>query len=153
MPDLLAGTTVEALDTPVTVADTQDDLFTFDATTFGEDHDTGTYIQCAVVFVAPTTGRELLLYEGELDNGTATASTNIAPHVRDGATPGSGTDVLVPSLNIAARNIGTDARRYSAFFLLEGLTAGNSYNVVLEHRVSGNVGTIQYRHLVAMPTT
>jgi hypothetical protein len=153
VPDFLAGQTLTALHFTPTVADTQDDLFTFDSTTFGEDHDSGTYIQCAVVFVAPTTGRVKLTYLGELDNSSASASTNIAPHVRDGATPGSGSDVLVPSLNIAHRNIGTDARRGAGVFLLQGLTAGNSYNVVLEHRVSGGIGTIQYRHLIAEATT
>lgn len=153
MPDLDPGTTVRGGDTPATVADTQIDLFTFNSTVFGEDVDSGTYVRCAVAFVAPTTGRTLLLYNAELDADGAAVSCNVAPIVRTGATIGSGTTIVAADLANAVRNVGTDARRYGASLLLTGLTGGASYNVVLVHRVSGGNGTIQYRNLIAMPTT
>ena len=151
MPDLLAGTTVNALDTPPSVADRQTGLFTFDSTTFGTDNDSGTYIDCAVVFTACTTGRAMVEYHASLDNNTSTASTNVAPYVRTGAVVGSGTDVEVPTLELAVRNIGTDERSYGSHLMLSGLTPGNSYNVRLEHRVSGGIGTVQYRRVAVFP--
>ena len=79
------------------------------------------------------------------------SSTNIAPYVRTGAVVGSGSDVIVAALENAIRNVGTDDRRYGSSLMLEGLTPGNSYNVRLEHRVSGGIGSIQYRHVAVFP--
>jgi hypothetical protein len=152
MPDLLAGSTVLAADTPPTVSMTQDGSFTFDSTVFGVDADTGTYVQCAVVFVAATTGRALVRYAADLDSNGVVA-THCGPHVRTGATIGSGSDVLPASQANSVRNVGTDNRRYGATVLLDSLTPGASYNVRLEHRVSGGTGTIQFRHLSVSPAS
>jgi hypothetical protein len=152
MPDLRAGSTVLAADTPPTVANTQDGSFTFDSTVFGVDADSGTYVQCAVVFVAATTGRALVRYAADLD-GNGVVGTHCGPHVRTGGTIGSGSDVLPASQANSVRNVGTDNRRYGATVLLESLTPGASYNVRLEHRVSGGTGTIQFRHLSVSPAS
>jgi hypothetical protein len=151
MPDLLAGTPITALDFPPTVVDTQDDLFTFDATTFGVDADTGTYADCAVAFMAPTSGRVAIDYAGELDASTSAVSCNMAPYVREGATIGAGADVQIAEAQYALRNVGTDSRAGGRRLVLEGLTPGDEYNVRLEHRCSGGTGTIQYRHLSVSP--
>lgn len=151
MPDLLAGSIIRALDFTPAVFDTQNDQFNCTNTTYGEGFTAGTYIQCAVVFVAPTSGRVEITYNANLDNAITTASTSVAPHVREGNVAGSGADVEVPSLSTADRNVGDDDRRYAASLALGGLTPGDSYNAVLEHRVSGNTGSIQYRHLIAKP--
>jgi hypothetical protein len=152
-----AGRRLSTLNFEEAVGDVQDDAFSFDSTTFGVDADSGTYVTCGTDFVAPasgpdgSTGTVLLLYAANLDNGTGTAATNLAPVVRTGATVGSGSTILAASLNICIRNIGTDDRRYGAHYLLEGLTPGSAYNVRLEHRVSGGTGTIQYRDVAVVP--
>jgi hypothetical protein len=150
MPDLAAGTPITALDFPPPAVDTQEDLFTFDSTTFGVDADGGTYADCAVAFMAPTSGREAIDYAADLDNST-TGSTNVAPYVREGATIGAGADVQIAELQYAIRNVGTDSRAFGRRLTLEGLVPGDMYNVRLEHRVSAGTGTIQYRHLTASP--
>ena len=151
MDDLLAGTTVNALDTPVAISDRQVGQFTFNSTTFGTDNDSGTYVDCAVVFTACTTGRAMVTYHASLDNDTGSASTNVAPYVRTGSSVGAGSDVEVASLELAVRNIGTDERSYGSHLMLTGLTAGSSYNVRLEHRVSGGIGTVQFRRVAVFP--
>lgn len=153
MPDLTAGSTVKALDTPPAAGNTQADLFGTNSTTFGVQVAIGTYADCAVVFTAPTSGRVMIHFASNLDNDTGSASTQVAPVVRTGGTIGSGSVILAGSLNESIRNVGTDDRRYGASRLLEGLTPGSVYNVRLEHRVSGGNGTIQYRHLAVVPTS
>jgi hypothetical protein len=152
MPDFLAGQTLTALHFTPTVEDTQDDLFTFDSTTFGVDNDSGIYNDCGVVFIAPFTGRVKIEYVADLD-GNGVVATQCGPHVREGSTLGSGADVLPASQANSVRNVGTDNRRYGASKLVEGLTPGASYNVRLEHRVSGGIGTIQFRHVIVAPAT
>lgn len=148
---VLAGHKLTTLDFLPTVEDTQTGSFSFDSTTFGVDADSGTYVDCGVAFTAPTSGAVKIDYSADLDNALSTASTNLAPVVRTGSTVGSGATILAASLDTCIRNVGTDDRRYGASLLLEGLTPGSSYNVRLEHRVSGNTGTIQQRNVVVMP--
>lgn len=151
MSDLTAGSPITALDTPPTQVDTQDDLFTFDGTTFGTDNDSGTYNDCAVVFMACTTGKAEISYAAELDGNGATVGCNVAPVVREGNVVGSGATVLAADLARAIRHIGTDSHRHGATYTIEGLTPGDEYNVRLEHRVNSGIGTIQYRHLSVKP--
>jgi hypothetical protein len=148
---VLAGHKLNTLDFLPTVEDTQVGSFSFDATTFGVDADSGTYVDCGVAFTGPNSGAVKIDYSADLDNSLSTASTNLAPVVRTGSTVGSGSTVLAASLDICIRNVGTDDRRYGASLLLEGLTPGSAYNVRLEHRVSGNTGTIQQRNVVVTP--
>lgn len=146
-----AGHTLTTLDFEEAVGDIQDDSFSFDSTTFGVDADSGTYITCGTAFTAPESGAVVLLYAANLDNGTALAATNVAPVIRDGAVVGSGSTILAASLNICIRNVGTEDRRFGAHYFLEGLVAGSAYNVRLEHRVSGNTGTVQFRTVTVVP--
>lgn len=146
-----AGHKLGTLDFQSAETDIQDDSFSFDSTTFGVDADSGTYVTCGLAFVGPASGTVLILYVANLDNGTALAATNVAPVVRDGSVVGSGSTILAASLNTSIRNVGTEDRRFGAHYLLEGLTAGTAYNVRLEHRVSGNTGTIQYREVTVVP--
>lgn len=153
MPDFLAGQTLTPLHFTRTESDTQNGSFTFNSTTFGVDADSGTYVDCGTTFVVPTTGRVKIDYAGELDNDTGSASTNVAPVVRTGGTVGSGTEIVAADLANAIRNIGTDSRRYGAHILVEGLVAGDTYNVRLEHRVSGGIATVQFRNVTVVPAT
>lgn len=153
MPDFLAGQTLTALHFPPTVSDTQNDQFQFDSTTFGIDADTGTYLDCAVVFMAGITGRVIVHYGADLDNSLTTASTNLAPVVREGGTIGAGASVVAADLANAIRNVGAEDRRYDSHLLVEGLTPGALYNVRLEHRVSAGTGVIQHRTVTVAPAT
>src|SRR5690606_22742762 len=142
MPDLLAGTKVKAIDTPPTVSDSQTGLFTFTSTTYGVSVTSGTYADCGVAFVAPTTGRVIVKTIGFLRASTAGGASIVAPVIREGATVGSGT-VVVPAddMNgIQANGTGsnTDGCRLGADALIEGLTPGGVYNVRLEHRANGS---------------
>lgn len=148
---VLAGHKLNTLDFLPTVEDTQTGLFSFDATTFGVDADSGSYVDCGAAFTAPNSGAVMISYAADLDNSLASASTNLAPVVRTGAVVGSGSTILAASLDTCIRNVGTDDRRYGATLLVEGLTAGSAYNVRLEHRVSGSTGTIQQRNVVVTP--
>lgn len=158
MPDLLAGTKVKAIDTPPTVSDSQTGLFTFTSTTYGVSVTSGTYADCGVAFVAPTTGRVLVKTVGFVRASVAGSGSIVAPVIREGATVGSGT-VVVPAddMNgIQANGTGsnTDGCRCSAEALIEGLTPGGVYNVRLEHRVNGSgAGSATRRTVIVAPAT
>ncbi|MGH9248617.1 MAG: hypothetical protein ACRD0W_03745 [Acidimicrobiales bacterium] len=158
MPDLLAGTTVNALDSPVTVADSEPGSFTFTNTTYGIGTTGGTYVDCGVAFVAPTTGRVLLHYSCNIAN-SSTASTLMAPVVREGGTVGSGTTFLVALDDNAVTILPTAGVAAALIYggrplLVTGLTPGSTYNVRLEHRVSaGSPGTLARRAVTVSPAT
>ena len=158
MPDLLAGSKVKAIDTPPTVSDSQADLFTFTATTYGVAVTSGTYADCGVAFVAPTTGRVIVKTIGFLRASAAGLGALVAPVIREGATVGSGTVVVAANdMNaIQANGTGsnTDGCRLGAEALIEGLTPGGIYNVRLEHRVNGSgIGTATRRTVIVAPAT
>ena len=153
MPDLVAGSTVKALDTPVTVTDAEPGSYTFTNTTFGVGTTGGTYADCGVSFVAPTTGRVMLHYAGELSNNNGLSRTQVAPVVRTGGTVGSGTVVLAASQDEAVQVFGTTPHRTGVSTLVSGLTPGDPYNVRLEHRVDGNQGTALRRRVTVVPAT
>lgn len=152
MPDLLAGTVVNALDTPPTVSNTQVGSFTHNATTYGIDADTGTYVDCGVAFTAPTSGRVMVLWRAQVDHdGTALGFTAVSFVIRTGSTVGSGTVVLAADDNRAVIMAGTDVMQMGSSHLVTGLTPGDSYNVRLEHKVGAGVGTTERRGVVVAP--
>ena len=153
MPDLLAGTIVNALDVPTTVSNVQDGSFTFNLTTFGIDADTGTYVDCGVAFTAPTTGRVLVPFKGDLFNDTAAQFTVLSFVIREGSTVGSGTVFLAASDSRAIVNTGTSPVQAGITELVTGLTPGTVYNVRLEHRVGANIGTILRRTVIVAPAS
>jgi len=153
MPDLLAGTIVNALDTPPTVENVQTGNFTFNATTYGIDNDSGTYIDCGVAFTAPTTGRVLVTFKGNLFNDTAAQFTALSHVIRTGSTVGAGTTFQAATDDNALVNTGTNPVIVSSTELITGLTPGDIYNVRLEHRVGANIGTILRRWVVVSPAS
>jgi len=154
VPDLLPGSTVRSLDTPPTVSDSQPDSYTFTNNTFGVATTGGTYADCGVAFVAPTTGRVIVDYAARITGSDGAAVTSLAFVVRTGATVGSGTDVHPADANEALQIVGTDQARFGASTLIEGLTPGASYNVRLEHVVSaGDTGTALRRSVIVAPAT
>jgi hypothetical protein len=153
MPDLLAGTIIKALDTPPTVESVQTAFFNFDATTYGVDADSGTYVECGVAFTAPTTGRIMLMIKCGIDNNTAGAFTSMSSVIRDGATIGAGATFLAASDDRAILSFGTDGVYIGHTELVTGLTPGNSYNVRLEHRVGSGIGSLGSRWVAVAPAT
>src|SRR5690606_18336475 len=151
MPDLLAGSTVRALDTPPAASDTQLDSFSFTHTTYGTGSVSGTYTDCGTAFMAPTTGRVLVILSGQIVNSGAT--TRMAPVVREGPVIGSGA-VIVPANDVnSITNQGDNAYILaSQVALIENLSPGETYNVRLEHRVSGGTGTLRNRRVVVIPS-
>jgi hypothetical protein len=155
MPDIAAGHKLTTLDFLPTVSDTEAGAFTFNLTTFGLDADTGTYVDCGVSFVAPYSGRVIIHTAARVGNDTAGAGTEVAPVVRSGGVVGSGSTIVAASSDNAVRSAGTTSTtqmRAGSPLLVPGLTAGDTYNVRLEHRVSGGIGTVGLRHVVVTPT-
>ena|SRR5690606_11436361 len=151
MPDLLAGSTVRALDTPPAASDAQLDGFSFTNTTYGTGVSSGTYVDCGTAFMAPTTGRVLVILSGEILNASG-ATTRMAPVVREGPVIGSGA-VIVPANDVnSVTNQGSTAILTAQVALIENLSPGETYNVRLEHRVSGGTGTLRNRRVVVIPS-
>lgn len=154
MPDLLAGTVVNALDTPPTVSDTETGSFTHNATTYGTDNDSGTYVDCGVAFTAPTTGRVTVSWRAQVDHdGTGGGFTSVSFVVRTGSTVGAGASVLAADDNRAVIMSGTDVMQMGSSHMVTGLTPGDTYNVRLEHRVGAGVGTTERRAVRVEPAT
>jgi hypothetical protein len=153
MGDLLAGTTVQALDTPITVQDSSVSSFTFNSTSYGVDADSGAYEEVGVAFVACTTGRALVHTLASVDRDTAATFTACAPAIRTGGTIGAGTVHTAAADINGVFHFGTDAAQFGATCLISGLTPGDTYNVRLEHRVGGGggTGTIQQRAVIVTP--
>lgn len=152
MPDLLAGSTVRALDTPPAASDAQLDEFSFTITTYGTGSTSGTYVDCGVAFMAPTTGRVLLILSGEIHN-SGLSTTRMAPVVREGPVIGSGPEIVPASNENSIANQGSNSFILaSQVTLIENLNPGETYNVRLEHRVSGGTGTLRNRRVIVIPS-
>lgn len=148
MPDLLAGTIVKALDTPPTVFDDQSASFDFTSTTYTTASTAGSYVDCAVVFTAPTTGRVKISTSARLINTTATGGALVAPETRTGGTVGSGTVVDAAADDASTAHYGTTFSRGGASHILSGLTPGSVYNTRLLHRASAGTGSAALRGLI-----
>jgi len=149
MTDTFAGITLTDLHFTPTESDTETGSYTTTlSANFGVTTSGGTYADCGVAFIGPATGRVFIWWVAQLDNGTAASKTIICPHVRNGSTVGSGTDVLAAADANSLFNQGTDERRSGAPLLVTGLTPGAAYNVRLEHKVTAaTTGTIVNRHI------
>lgn len=153
MSDLLSGSPVTPLDTPPTVGNTQAGQYTFTITAFGVATTGGTYADCGVAFLAPTTGRVIIHLAAHALNST-TAGTQVAPVVRTGGTVGTGSVVLAASVDNMVQVQGTSGHRFGSHVLVSGLTAGDTYNVRLEHQVSAaSTGTVLRRSVTVTPAT
>lgn len=151
----LAGQRIKALDFTDGVNDTEDAEYTLNITAFGVATTGGTYVECGTSFLAPTSGKVMITVNARCGNNTGTAGTEVAPVVREGGTVGAGTVVLAGSSANAARHAtGTaiaQGTRCGVSVPLAGLTPGSTYNVRLEHRVSGGSGTISSRTVTVDP--
>jgi hypothetical protein len=155
MPDLLAGSIMRALDTTATLASVAGTSIDTTSITYTAAVTGGTYADCAVVFVAPTTGRVKIYTSARLINSGATAGTLIVPETRTGGIIGAGTVVETASDGNGVSHYGTTFSRLGATHLLSGLIPGATYNARLLHRTSVATGTasIALRELIVEPAT
>src|SRR5690606_38519382 len=138
--------------TPPAASDAQLDSFSFTHTTYGTGSTSGTYTDCGVAFMAPTTGRVLVILSAQIVNGVG-ATTRMAPVVREGPVIGSGPEIVPANDVNSIANQGTNAPILAAQVTLIGnLSPGETYNVRLEHRVSGGTGTLRNRRVVVIPS-
>ncbi|MFE7754328.1 hypothetical protein [Streptomyces sp. NPDC057429] len=151
MPDLLAGTTVLALDTPPTQSATGDSSFDATSTSYTTTATAGSYSEVAVVFVAPTTGRVKWTLSGRLIN-SATGGALITCEVREGATIGAGT-IVESAGDRGPSHYGATFARSGTSRLLTGLTPGSTYNARVLHRVTAGTGSFALRELIVEPCT
>jgi len=150
MPDLLAGSTVKALDTPPAVSAAESATFEATSTSYTTTATSGTYAEVAVVFTAPTSGRVKTSVAARLIN-SSTGGTLVTAEVRTGSTIGSGT-VVDSALDAAGcSHYGATFARAGINRMLSGLTPGASYNARLLHRVTANTGTFSMRELIVEP--
>lgn len=153
MPDLLAGTIIQANDTPPMVTNAQTGSFTFNSTTYGIDADSGTYVDCGAAFTACTTGRAIvgLVFGGV--NNTASVNNVMSFVIRAGSTVGAGAVFLAADDTRAVYDAPGSVAGIAvgATFGVTGLTPGSVYNIRLEHRVTGGIATIYSRSVTVSP--
>lgn len=150
MPDLLAGTTVYAADTPPTVGSIVDPSFSCTITTYGTAASAGSYSECAVTFTAPTTGRVTIHLSARMVNTTATDGTMVCTETREGSVIGSGT--IVDGVgDRGPSNYGVELGRSGTSHLVSGLTPGAAYNCRVLHKVTAGTGSIALRELIVRP--
>lgn len=151
MPDLLAGSTVRALDTPPPAFDFADASFDLTSTSYTTTATGGAYEECAVVFIAPTSGRVKISVGARLIN-TGVSGTMVCPETRAGAVIGSGSIVDAVG-DRGPSHYGSAYSRASSVWVISGLTAGGSYNTRVLHKVTGNAGSVALRVLIVEPTS
>lgn len=154
MPDLLAGTTITALDTPPEVTNSQSGSFTWNLTSYGIDADSGTYVDCGVAFIACTTGRAKVSIAGAINGDGASIFALISFVIREGATVGAGATFLAADDMRCIMHAGTNAEQLAATYPVSGLTPGSTYNVRLEHKVAGaGIATASRRTVIVAPAS
>lgn len=139
MPELLAGTTIMALDTPPTIeASDSTNISSVSSTSYI----TGSP-QVSAQFLAPTYGRVLAVVSAGLQSD-GTASMFASFEVREYSA--SGAQIVAPDDDQAVRNQTVDIITGSNAVLVEGLTPGLLYFIRVLYRVSsGSAGFIAFR--------
>lgn len=129
-----------------------------DETGFTSTTYTGGGTPCGMSFTVPTSGRVLILWHARMESNTANTRVLASVAVRTGSTVGSGTDVSAASDSdaIESSESGTGGSQQrigaSSHRTLTGLTAGSTYNVRVEFKMSaaGN-GDIFDRDVTVIP--
>ncbi|MET9943256.1 hypothetical protein [Streptomyces halstedii] len=150
MPDLLAGTTMLALDTPAAVSAVASASYDTTSTAYTTATSGGAYAEVAVVFVAPTSGRVRCDLAARLTNN-GTGGTLVTAEVRTGSTVGAGTVVDAATDASGTSNYGNTLSRTGICRFLSGLAPGSTYNARLVHRVTAGTGSIAMRELSVQP--
>jgi hypothetical protein len=108
---------------------------------------------CGVAFVAPPSGKVTVLFGTASYNGNANVDNKTAIRVGTSSTVGGGTEVYAATDNdMILTNVGANiATRQSGFAEISGLTAGNTYNACMAHRVSAGTGHWLFRSIKVIP--
>lgn len=110
----------------------------------------GSTPEMGVAFVAPTSGKVMIIWTAGMANGSSPNIAQISPQVRAGSTINSGTIVL--AADAARSTLTITSSRHAGVYILTGLTPGASYNAVMTHR-SFSAGTSSFdgRELTVVP--
>lgn len=144
--------TTRGPDFPPTVFDTQPVQGTTQSTTYTASL-TGTGAQaCAVVFVAPTSGKVEICNVAQAKH-SSTNQSYCTFEVRKGPIVGSGDSVLAASDDQAIIVAGSGPFRFGISRELADLTPGSVYNVQQLFKVStsSTTGTFNRKHLYVKP--
>lgn len=137
--------------------DVSDTEATDEASWTNTSFDSGTNV-CGTTFVAPESGNVLVLWSARFQCNSSNVQSLVSVSVASGSTIGSGTVVSAASDESALETTrssagGVETRMQAAMFRrVTGLTAGSTYNVVVQKKVSaaGN-GTIYQRDVTVIP--
>lgn len=110
----------------------------------------GSTPEMGVAFIAPTSGKVLIIWTAGMSNGSPPNISQISPQVRTGSTVNSGTIIL--AADAARSTLTTTSSRHAGNYVLTGLTPGANYNVTMLHR-SFTTGTSSFdnRELTVIP--
>lgn len=112
---------------------------------------TGGTSPVGVAFTAPPSGKVLVFwYTRERNSGANITLCSI--RVGTGSTLNGGSAFVSAADGISIQGSGTADLGASGYYPVEGLTAGNDYNVVLMHRVNTGTGTYGNRHITVEPS-
>lgn len=107
---------------------------------------------CGLSFIAPPSGKVLILWAASCNNSSAGNIATCSPAVRTGSIVGSGSLFLAADDSRAVYNSTTIFIRPGAQTNVTGLTAGSIYNVALEHRAfSAGTATFAFREVTVVP--
>jgi hypothetical protein len=95
-------------------------------------------------FVAPSTGRVLVVISSAMDNDDASTGGRATFQVREGGSVGSGTIVHVASNDDSISLVGTGNAEFGKTSLVSGLVAGNTYNVQMLYLRDAGAGTASF---------
>lgn len=152
-----SGSKVLSLDAPTVTTDGEPTDESFSNTSF----DSGTNV-CGMTFVAPTSGTVLVLWSCRMNADTGGTNHRVLCSVKvsTGGTIDSGTvvspasdDSAIESPETAASGTIGQSRLATAMFrVVSGLTAGATYNVVVQKKAAVSLtGTIFQRDVTVLP--
>lgn len=141
---------VEAVMNVSTVGVQHTDLGTITSTSFTGDR-TGTANEAGIAFVAPSSGKVKVHISCGLFNSGA-GSFNVASYeVRSGAVIGSGTVVVAADVGRGLQMYGTSETRFGSEFLVEGLSAGASYNARMMYLTQSGTMSVDRPGIIVTP--
>lgn len=152
MPDLNAGRPIKALDWPPAV-------FAQDITQINNPTNTSYIVgtpEVSVTFVAPTSGRVLLVVGGGLGNSAGGDRIALVPEVREDNSSGA----LVLSPTVTERGYSTQNQSIGFHYgsresILDGLTPGQTYYAVVKYAIfddaGASTGDIACRDILVAP--
>lgn len=153
-----AGSKLLALDAP---AQAVDDEATDETAWTNTSYDSGSSV-CGTTFTAPTSGAVLVLWSARLQCGSTGQRALASVSVATGGSVGAGSVVSASSddsaietsqsATVTGSPAGAETRTQAGMWrVVTGLTAGSTYNVVVQKKVFGGSGSIFQRNVAVLP--